>query len=202
MGIKANKFTVKLFVANTEVASSQDVALWQSVLGAINKLESGEATVLQLPTNTITDILAQSPDKSANANKVDVLSTALGLDVSVVKGACDPQTDEPFLHLDMHCWSDWKKNSPKRGVGVPAFSATLLALWFHYAELGIPAIKQSQKVLMNIGIEGKNPARAINNCEWLQMRQGKKFQLNPSGIEKAIEIAGAFCERRAPSFNK
>ena len=134
---------------------------------------------------------------------LEEFSKVLGVDIDIVKGACDPIIEEPFMHLDMHFWSEWSKNVPKRGVaaiGAVVLPATLLALWFRKAKLGTLSLKVSQKVLANIGIEGKNPSRSIKNCDWLQLRQGKTIQVNPAEIKKAIEVARAFCEKRAPDW--
>lgn len=198
MGIEKNVFEVKLFVKGEKVAESTDYKLWQAVLAAISR-SSEEGSVAS--SGFLSDSLL------TNVEQIDdpivKLAKELGIDVSTLRGACDPRKEEPYLHLDMHCWGEWMKNVPERGptaVNTIAISATLLCLWFRSADLGNPTLQQSLKVLSNIGAKGNNPSRSIKNCSWLQPRGGQTLQLNPAEIERAIEVAKAFCEKRPPQF--
>lgn len=202
MGVKEVKFELKLYVANKEIASSEDLRLWQMVFAKIsNTSETGNETGLPA---SIDDSLSNFGASSTNL-ALDEFSKELGVDIDIVKGACDPVPEEPFMHLDMHFWSEWTKNTSKRGrdaISAVILSATLLALWFRNTKLGSLSLKEIRKVLANLGIEQKNLTRSINKCEWLQLRQGKTIQINPAEIKKAIEVARAFCEKRMPNLKE
>jgi len=199
MGINNDVFELRLFVSGEKIAESKDVNLCLSVLSAIKRAEGK-------PTGSgIEDALLQGLDAGALAlenkdTELTAFSRMLGVDVPTVQGACDPRKEEPYMHLDIHHWASWKKNMPARGrnaVSPAGLSATLMTLWFQTSELGTPTVRQCQKVLSDIGLEDKHPSRAIGNCEWLQFRGAKTIRLNPSEVDKAVEVAKAFCERRA-----
>jgi hypothetical protein len=202
MAIKEDAFEVKLFVGDKQVAESRDVNLWQAVLAAISRsgdgsnIQKGDSDILQ--NNHISDAMQRFADESlANFAKT------VGVDKAKLQGACDPQKEEPFMHLDMHHWAEWAKNVPERGrsaIGSSTLAATLLCLWFRSSGQENPTLRQSQKILFDIGIKGNNPTRSIRNCSWLQLRNGQILQLNPAAIEQAIEIARAFCEKRPPKI--
>lgn len=202
MAVKKVIFQLKLFVDGKQVADSTDFNLWQSAYKAIKRAEGklndeGMESALVAP-ELITDITDETVEAA-----ISDFAKMIGINVATLRGVCDPKNEEPFIHLDMHFWADWKKNLPKRGrnsVGSIALSGTFLTLWFRSAKLGTPTLSQCQTVLDEIGITTKNTIRGINNCEWLQLRPGKRIQLNASAIDKAIEAAKAFCERRAPKL--
>lgn len=201
MKIEQKAFKVKLFVNDQVVAESDDISLWQAVLSAISK----NTTSQNKSHTTINNHLQDNPlvgDMSAIDDSLMKFSSEIDIDASVLQGACDPQLEEPFLHLDMKCWSSWDKNVPKRGQGAVssiAVSATMLCLWFKSTGLENPTIKQSQAVLSNINIYGNNPSRSIKNCPWLQLRN-QSVRLNPAEIDNALEVVRAFCEKRPPQF--
>jgi hypothetical protein len=198
MGIEKNVFEVKLFVKGEKVAESTDVKLWQAVFAAISR-SSEEGSVVS--SGLLFDGLLT--DAGQIDDPVVKLAKEIGIDVSTLRGACDTRKAEPYLHLDMHCWGEWRKNVPERGptaVSTTAIAATLLCLWFRSAGLGNPTLQQSLKVLSNIGAKGNNPSRSVKKCSWLQPRGGQTLQLNPAAIERAVEVAKAFCEKRPPQF--
>lgn len=200
MGVKDDVFELKLYVGDEVVANSTDLRLWQMVFARIsNTDENGNEPVLPI---TIDDGLTNHGIGSINS-ELEKFCKELNVDIEIVKGACDPITEEPFMHLDMHFWSEWSKKLPQRGstaISSIVLSATLLALWVRKAKLDTLSLKECQKVLVNIGVHGKNHSRSIKNCEWLQLRQGNTIQINPAEIKKAIEVARAFCEKRSPDL--
>lgn len=200
MAIKKDVFKVSLFVGDEQVAESGDVTLWQAVFSAINQgEEGGDATRDSsdfLRNSQIGDVAQRLEDTS-----LAKFAEMIGITEAILQGACDPQKEEPYLHLDERCWAEWSKNMPSRGpkaVGAASLAATLLCLWFRSAGIEKPMLRQSQNVLSIIGAEGKNPARSIKNCSWLQLRGGQALQVNPAAFEQAIEIVRAFCEKRTP----
>ncbi len=202
MAVKKDAFEVRLFVGNEQVAESTDVKLWQAVFAAISRSEGGGDT-----KNGSSDFLRDSQISNAVSrlagSSLAKFAKTVGVDETILQGACDPQPEEPYLHLDMRCWAEWVKNVPARGrrsVSTIALSATLLCLWFRSADLGDPTLQQSLKVLSNIGAKGNNPSRSVKNCSWLQLRGGQTLQLNPAEIEQAVEVAKAFCGKRPPKI--
>ncbi|MBU1260016.1 MAG: hypothetical protein KJ757_00995 [Planctomycetes bacterium] len=198
MAVAKDVFKVRLFVGDNQVAESDDVKLWQSVFAAINRNEDSGTTSDSLRLND--NILSGT---SQIQEPVIKFAKEIGIDVSMLQIACDPILKEPFMHLDMRCWAEWVKNVPTRGptaVSAFALSATLLCLWFRSAGLENPTMQQCQTILSAIGLEGKNPTRSIKNCPWLQSRRGQILQLKPAEIDKAVEVAKAFCEKNSPNL--
>jgi hypothetical protein len=196
MAVKKDVFEVRLFVGNEQVAESTDIKLWQDVFAAISRSEGGGNT-----KNDSSELLSDS--LIGNASSLAKFAQTVGVNEAILKGACDPQQEEPYLHLDMRCWAEWIKNVPSRGrsaMSTIALPATLLCLWFRSAGLENPTLQQSLKILSNIGAKWTNPTRSVNNCSWLQLRSGQTLQLNPAAIEKAVEVIKAFCEKRPPEI--
>jgi len=203
MAAKEFKFELKLFVNGEQAEESNNFNLWQSVYRAI-KSAKGKPSDKRIETAMLGQGLMTHITDEDEEEAVNELAKMLGISAQILKGACDPKREEPYIHLDMHFWSDWRKNLPKRGpnsVSPIALAANFMALWFQKAGLGSPTLQKSMKVLDIIGVEVKNANRSINNCEWIQLRAGKKIQVNPSAIGKAIEVAKAFCEKRPPKLN-
>jgi hypothetical protein len=197
MSIKA-KLRISLHADDTVVAETDDAALWHQVLLAINKsapvnLEEGGR---RPPSDDA--VSAQDDARLTVDDGLKNLAGELGLSVEVVNGACGPVLDEPFLHLDKHCWKAMKEQTPERGPTAysgMAIATTLLALWFKAAGLGEPTQAQGQGVLTNIGLRDLNPGRGIERSEWLQARAGGIVRLHPAKRMRAIEIARAFCSQ-------
>ena len=193
------KLTVTLKANDVLVAESEDAGLWQKVLLAITENKELAITINK------TDLPPLNEDEVTDTSALGKYADEIGLDVATVKGACDPSGTAPYMQLDSHCWSDWVSNVPVRGRGSIspiALAATLLVLWFKKANLGTATQDQAQAVLANINAIGSNPARSINNCEWLQRRNDGTVLLNPARIKKAIEVARAFCIREKPDAEK
>ncbi len=202
MAVKKEVFRVGLFVGDEQVAESKDVALWQAVFSAINRSEEGGNTIKDgndfLHNSRISNVALGFAD-----TPLAKFADMIGVTEAMIQGACDPQEEEPYLHLDERCWAEWIKNIPQRGpraVSSSTLAATILCLWFRSVGIEHPMLRQSQNILSIIGAEGKNPARSIKNCSWLQLRGGQTMQLNPAAIEQAIEVVRAFCEKRPPKI--
>lgn len=197
MSIKA-KLRVVLHADDTVVAETDDAGLWHKVLLAIN---SGGSLDLPVTGKGSTAQEVPPPEQGAPTapsldNAIKAFSTAIGLSVEVVSGACGPDLAEPFLHLDKHCWKAMKDQTPERGPTAysgMAIASTLLALWFKHAGLGDPTQAQAQAVLSTIGHRDQNPGRGIERSDWLQPRAGGIVRLHPAKLARATEIARSFC---------
>ena len=197
MTLKA-KLKIVLHANDTVVAESDDTGLWQQVLVAINA--SNSSTIETNPT-----MLAKPEGKGAGltlprGDSVETLAQELKVGAEVLVGACGPTQESPFIHLDKHHWEALKKNTPPRGsnaVGATVLAATLLVLWKECAELGETKMREASAVVNTINVTAKNPTRSINNCEWLQLRNGAVV-LNPAQTSKAIQVAQAYCLKKRP----
>ena len=202
MGVKNDVFELKLFVGGKEVAESKDVNLCLSVLSAIQRSQ-GEMASSGIKGVVLEDFDSSVLSLGSKETEHVAFSKMIGVDIRTIQGACEPKKEEPYMYLNVHHWAIWRKSMPARGrnaVGAAVLSATLMALWFRSSRLGAPTVSQCQKVLSEIGVEDRHPGRSIRNCKWLQLRGRKEVHLNPSEIEKAVEIAKAFCEGRAPNL--
>ncbi|MCU0648856.1 MAG: hypothetical protein MUF00_12720 [Gemmatimonadaceae bacterium] len=198
IAVKA-KLKVVLQADEVVVAEVEDSGLWQRVLAAINAGERPTiATAVDLGAPTAPgDLLPSTLDASpAPDDAVGKLAHRLGLTREVVQGACSPDTNAPFLHLDVHRWEDMKRQTPARGPGSVspiALASTLLALWFREANLGNPTQAQAQAVLATINLRDPNATRGIGKADWLQSRAGGFVMLNPANVSKATAMVKAFC---------
>jgi hypothetical protein len=202
MGVKDNIFELKLFVGGKEVAESKDVNLCLNVLAAIQRTQC-KTTGSKIEDIVNEDLNSSILDVDGKDTELIAFSKMIEVDIPTLRGACDPKKEEPYMHLDMHHWADWRKSVASRGrnaVGAAALSATLMTLWFQHSGLGTPTVSQCQIVLSEIGVDDNHPSRTIRNCKWLQLRGRKTIQINPSEINNAVEVAKAFCEGRAPQL--
>lgn len=186
--IKA-ELKIVLKANETVIAESSDPILWQNVLAAINTPSAGSTNENLGQSDKGSLLSAKGPEQE--------LAKEIGVSVEVLKGACSPSNDAPFIHLDKHHWEALKKGTPKRGpkaIAPIALAATLLILWKEKAKLGDSTKADSQKVLATIGLTGKNFSRAIGNCEWLQSRN-KAIVINPAQTSRAIALAKTYCTK-------
>ena len=198
-GVKA-KLKVVLQADETVVAESEDPALWQRVLLAINgnpgalpgTAASGDAGDQRQQQQ------AADEGFGGESQEVQKFAKMLGVAASVVEGACAPAKTSPFLTLDMHCWNAMKEQTPGRGIGSMSpmgVAGTLLAFWMQASKLGAATQAEGQKVLGTISIRDTNPVRSIQSSEWLQGRAGGVIVLNPARVKRAVAIAKAFCSK-------
>ena len=192
MAVKA-KLRIVLHAGDVVVAESEDSQLWQKVLAAINTPGEGAPV-----GDRMLDVNNSLGFEGSDA--IGKFAQRLGVTKEQVVGACDPSTTPPFIHLDEHHWEDLKKNTPARGpnsLSATVMALTLLVLWKDSAGLEQATPKEASGVRESIGIDDKNPARSLKNCEWLQERNGS-VRLNPTQTSKATAVARAYCARTAP----
>lgn len=191
MAIKT-ELKLKLFAGNVEVAESDSVDLWQNVFAAINR---GDGQLTNIDSR---GSYAEDMDNGTGQDKaIENFAEALKITTDELQGACVPSKQEPHIHLDEQYWEALKDNTPKRGPGAVSsvvLSATLLALWFKYAGLGLPLLAQACEVEQTINLQDKARTRSLKNCSWLQIRGGK-IAINPAEISRAIELASAYCTK-------
>jgi hypothetical protein len=208
VSVKA-KLTITLKADETVVAETEDAGLWQRVLIAINKGSHDLAEGYEKQRSPESGVEEQGGGRRASdagGDAVERFATQLGVRREELEGACAPSEEEPFLHLDVHCWEEFKRQVPSAGRAAMSpivLAATLLTLWFRAAGLGNPTQAQAQGVLRTIGVEDKNPSRGIQRAEWLQSRPGGAILLNPAQVSRAFGIAKAFCTKQwKPEISK
>lgn len=189
--IKA-ELKIVLQANDTIVAESTDPVLWQKVLAAINmpKDETKENIALSSETEIHEDALQRK-------GPIENFAKELGVSVELIKGACGPSESSPFIHLDKHHWEAMKKGTPARGpksISAIVLASTLLILWKEKNKLAGVTLKEAQKVLGTLGLRDNHPQRALQSCEWLQMR-GSNIIINPAQTSKAIALARAYCTK-------
>ena len=188
--IKAD-LRIQLYAGEMLVAETDDPVLWQRVLATIT---TSDPTREDRGRTALLD----SSDTGSQSDSFARFTQELGLPNDSVQAALAPSTDPPFLHLDARTWEAFKKNFPARGpkaVAAPVFALTALALWFQCIETSPPTIAQAQAMLRTINVRGSNPARSVNNCEWLQLR-GENVILNPAEITRAVKVVRAYCTKQ------
>jgi hypothetical protein len=191
--------TVILKANDVVVAEVEDPALWQRVLTVIHGGKTdggvdlaGTKTPAPLPTP------ASDANLSGATGPLGLMAQQLTLDAALVQGACSPQADPPYMHLDPHCWEEMKRQLPSRGstaVAPIVTATTLLALWFQKSGLGNPTQAQAKAVLATINVTDPNASRSIQNTSWLQSRAGGQVVLNPAEISKAVKLSKCFCSK-------
>lgn len=188
---------IQLLANDVLVAQSEDPALWQQVLSAMNG--AGSLTIPERQPVTGQLEIRPNTGQSKGLRGIEGFAGELGLDTTIVTGACEPSSEAPFIHLDGHCWESFKRNTPARGttaISAINLAGTLLCLWFKHAGIeGKPTPAQAKAVLATIGVVENNPSRAVNNCEWLQARGGG-IQINPARMSRAVAIARAYCSQQ------
>lgn len=196
MAVKA-ELRVILKANDVEVAESQDPIIWQRVFAAITGGIASDlpAVVTPVPDGAQPPAPASTRDTSGPVNR---LAAAVGIDPALILGSCGPITTAPFVQLDAHAWEAMKKALPQRGTRALApiqLSATLLGLWFNYANLGTPTLAQAQAVLATINQRDTNAARGLSKADWLQVRPGGSYNVNPAHTSRAIAIAKSYATR-------
>ncbi len=194
------KMTLKLYAGDVLVAETNDVNLWQSVFAAINAGDSGTSQAVS-PAN---DELSNLSHALAHNVSIDdggplsAMAKEIGVSIEILQGACAPESEAPFIHLDPHCWEAVKKNFPKKGPGaLPqiAVAGALLALWKYHLKSEPPTITECQAVLKTVHTRDSNPTRSLKNTEWLQARGGKVI-INPAHRSEAVKVAKSYCTKQ------
>jgi hypothetical protein len=201
-GVKA-KLKVVLQADETIVAESDDAALWQRILLAINGGAGRSDPLAGAPGAEAGDSDAAKVHKAdenfgGESQELQRFAKWLGIAPSILQGACAPAKVSPYLTLDMHCWNAMKEQTPSRGIGSMspmAIAGTLMALWMQSAKLGNATQAEGQKILATIGTRDSNPVRSIQSSDWLQGRAGGVIVINPARSKRAVAIARAFCSQ-------
>jgi len=197
MTMKA-ELKVILQADKTVVAESEDPQLWQAVLRSIN---TGKALVLPSTDDTPPNGTLKDDPQGGSSSPLAAFAKEVGVSQATLRGACDPKSEEPFIHLDKHSWEALKKNTPERGaksVSSIVLAATLLVLWKAHAALGASSMSEAHSVLATLKLRATNAPRSVRNCEWLQLR-GDTIVLNPAQTSKAISVAKAYCTKQPPT---
>ena len=170
MNVKA-KLTVQLLANDVVVAEVDDKHLWEQVLRAISsdsndnqsqRINLGGGAV---DSNPLIDAIEPQTVKRKG---IESLAQELGVSADEVIGAYSPSLDKPYIHFDHHHWESLKKNTPERGPGTVAplsLALTILLLWAKHEKLPSISIAMGQDVMKAFGLEDKNPARTVKNCE-------------------------------------
>lgn len=203
---KANLLVI-LKVDDVIAAEIEDPLLWQQVLTAIQRrdLQQPNGDRPNLDSTVDTSLVQGLGPVASNSggDSVDALAGQLKVARAQLEGACSPMMDAPFLHLDMHCWEEMRRQVPLRGRTAipPAVAAgTLLLLWLKRIDISTATQSQVQAVLSTITERDKNPSRSLKNASWIQVRPGH-IALNPAEISKAITLASCFCSKDWKTWN-
>lgn len=195
MSLKA-KLVVRLYANDMSVAESSDEILWQEILSRITSVARGAP-----PTQTGGDFFTSfmtpaSSDPTGNSGALKAFAKEIGISNEALVAACSPTFESPYIALDRHNWSAFKKNTPPRGayaVSGAQLAGTIADLWFRHAKLGHPNQAQLHAILNTIGATDKNASRALKNCRWLQSRGRDGIHVNPAEVTKALDIVRAYC---------
>jgi hypothetical protein len=219
------KATLRLVLQANDVvvAESTDPALWSQTLAWITGGEKQTPQALSLasaPEPALAPAPATAPETPDVVERnprttepiatdtagvdwpgvaLEAFATELQLPPPVVKAACDPSTTPPYLHLDVHAWETFKRNTGARGShAIPqiVLGSALLLLWFRQSGQHTVTVDQAQAVLKTIGLRDKNVGRGLKNCNWLQVRDNT-IRLNPTKFSTALALARAFCSHQA-----
>jgi hypothetical protein len=128
----------------------------------------------------------------------------VGVGIDVLRDACNPVAESPFLTLNEQCWAALKRNTGSRGsvsVAPIALGLTLLELWFRHSQpRRLPTVGDAHTVLETIHLRDQNATRGIRTCSWLR-QSGYNVMIKPERIDSAIELVRAYCTRRPPAFS-
>ena len=196
------------------VAESEDVELWQYVLSQLSSEDAPpnmqKGSTEKKPKNGKRDEGAPlfSEEQSRRSEPDEAIakfSAKLGVDEKILKGACDPRLEPPYVHLDKHHWQELKEELPSRGRNaIPSIiiAASILAAWLEdVAPSEKPTVEDAQSVLKSIDTRDRNPGRGISNCEWLQKKDGE-ISVHPAKFDMAMEVVRAYCEGEKPEFDE
>lgn len=198
-----SKFKLIIKAGNVQVAESDDTELCLKVLNAISKKEGGS----QDEATKNTGFTSENDDFSSESSDDAVASFAkkIGVTVDQAIGACDPQSEDPFITLAPNYWEALKKNTGRRGknsVASAVLALTLLNIWFSVIKKGEhPTQALAQSITTTLGDHGKNISRSVKNCEWLQSK-GNGVSIDPSEYSQAIALAKLYITKGASEAKK
>ena len=192
-----SELIVILKAGKETVAEVKNPVLWQKVLAAINS-DSLEELNSFIPGKEQSDKNTDGISLEQDVMVVENFASFLKVDVNKLVGACDPIDQDPFIQIDDKTWSKWRNRTPVKGPAAMSpigIVATILAIWFRQLKKGNVMFSHVKRVLNNLGVQYYNPARAIRNCDWLQLRDKNQIRLNPSEIDKAIDNVRTFINK-------
>ena len=197
------------------VAESDDAELWQHVFSKMTQQVESQSGSGEVPgedkRQQEASPLFSAPQHSAESGATSEedldqmtksFAETLDLDQEKVRGACDPNSEPPYIRLDKHYWQDFKNELPSRGTNaIPSIviAASILVLWMDEIGRGNPTLDEAQDVLRTIDTRDRNPGRGIENCKWLRKRNGE-ITLNPERTSMAAAVARAYCVGGRPNF--
>lgn len=195
MAVKA-KLKIQLLADSVTVAESEDEDLWRRVLSAMQGAGGlGQRMDEEEPLEEDEHEPKKKPRKGGGHS---AFAAELGVSVEELEGACTPEKEQPYIHLDERSWEAFKRNTPQRGptsVAPIQLAGTLLCLWFKHAGIeGNPTQADAQAVLGTIGERDRNASRSIRNCEWLQSRSNG-VRINAARHSRAVSIARAYVKQ-------
>lgn len=166
-------FRTVLYVDDKIVASSSDLDLWQDILTTIKSNKTNNSVEKTCNNNNI-----QRVDKEVTNSSNSLLerfAKEIEVDCDMIKDACNPSEEAPFIRLDMKTWENYKRKhfENKRALPDVVIAGTILALWKKSANLGDATQKEVIKILKQLNILATNPTRSYKNCEWLKYENGK-----------------------------
>lgn len=193
----AMKTRLKLILkaGNTVVAESADPLLWQSVLAAITG--TGPADERDLPTPIAEQTrTADSEGPFLPSPELRSFCRMVQVPPERTHQAMQPTRQPPFLLLDEGRFRTFRDHHPQRGpnaISPSVLVSTLMVLWFKFAKLGSPTVYQVKQVLEPLGVTDRNAYRSVQNCRWLQLRDGR-VQLHTLHTAERFRLARAFIE--------
>ncbi len=191
---KKPDLSVKLFAGEVLVDQSTDVALWQRVL-----LEIRGVTPNDKPGGSPEN--GDSSESKRGNSSLARFAKFVGVTADELRGGLDPSDEAPFISLDGRSWEALKRNTPTRGPGgVPpaVLAATALTAWQKHQPIGDVTLSIVRNAMNTIDLDDPNAARALNNCDWLQIKGGRVV-LNPARLSSAARLLRAFCKRETIS---
>lgn len=186
-------FKTVLYVDEKIVAESDDLSLWQRTLSSIKSNISFGLS----GTGKDNDLIVDMDDNNQNEDGALLEKFANDVEISLelVKDACSPSLEAPFIHLDMKTWENYKRKHfvNKRPLPDVVIVATILALWKKSADLGEVSQKEVLLVLKQLNIAATNPSRSYKNCEWLKY-DNNKIVLMATKYSLAVKMFKDYCD--------
>ncbi len=201
--------TVRLLAGEVVVAEADDPHLWHQVLGVITAGSQQSEKIVRVAKEAVAEMDERSSEDSSAtptitpnpSDAIDRWATELGTEPTILKGALDPETDPPYLHVDNRTWEAFRKNYPTAGRNaIPpiVLGATALASWMDLLGLEPPTLQQAGELLRRIHVRVANPTRSIRNCDWLRIK-GERVVLNPAQISEATALLRNFATKSPPA---
>lgn len=196
------ELTVRLSAGGVVVAESDDPDLWQDVLALITgrraPTTTGPRAAPREPASTERRP-TPSDERSAVLGLLSPLqrfAADLGIDEDQARGACAPDEDAPFLHLDPERLAAFQADRPRRGptaVSAITLALTLLILWREArGEPAAATLAEGQAILAELGRKDPNARRAVRACSFLAL-DGDRASVALGRTLGALALAKSYC---------